>query len=194
MQLPELIDAKKSKTAYDFVKNELGVATPTIFDITKERIIRSAKKILDENDKASSDLGFKIYETVENFCLKSDEELTPNQEMFPKQSFTDKQYQTLLTSWRLHDGNRLTDCVTTKKLADYTAYLCDKNLYLLYPNFNSASIKALIEHLDKEKDFSPNRIIFYGEHIDSGKQKELQQALDSYANKKDLKISLLARY
>ncbi len=198
VQLPEPIDPKKSKTAYDFVKNELDVVEPTVFDITKERIIRSAKKILNENDvetgHALSVQGFKIYETVDNFCLTTDEELSPNQEMFPKQSLTDKQYQTLLTSWRLHDGNRLTDGVSIKKLADYTAYLCDKNLYLLHPNFNSDSIKDLIECLDKEPNFTPNRIIFYGEHIDSGKQKELQQALDSYANKKDLKISLLARY
>nr|MBS9780724.1 site-specific DNA-methyltransferase [Moraxellaceae bacterium] len=198
VQLPEPIDPKKSKTAYDFVKNELDVAEPTIFEITKERIIRSAKKILAENDvetgHALSVQGFKIYETVDNFCLATDNKLSLNQEIFPKQDFTEKQYQTLLTSWRLHDGNCLTDSVITKKLADYTAYLCDKNLYLLHSNFNSTSITALIESLDKEQDFIPNRIIFYGEHIDSSKQKELQQALDSYTNKKDLKISLLARY
>lgn len=53
-QLPELIDPKSNKTAYDFVKNELKVETPTIFDITKERLIRSSKKIQEENiDKPS---------------------------------------------------------------------------------------------------------------------------------------------
>ncbi|MDI9347880.1 MAG: site-specific DNA-methyltransferase [Methylacidiphilales bacterium] len=49
VQLPELIDPNKNKTAFDFVKNELGIAEPTIFDITKERLIRAGKKILDEN-------------------------------------------------------------------------------------------------------------------------------------------------
>ena len=44
-QLPELIDKKKSKLAYDFVKDELKVEVPTIFEITKERIIRASKKI-----------------------------------------------------------------------------------------------------------------------------------------------------
>jgi adenine-specific DNA-methyltransferase len=48
-QLPELIDPKSDKTAYDFVKNELKVETPTIFEITKERLIRSSKKIQEEN-------------------------------------------------------------------------------------------------------------------------------------------------
>lgn len=43
VQLPEPIDPKKSKAAYDFVKDELKVE-PTIFEITKERLIRGAKK------------------------------------------------------------------------------------------------------------------------------------------------------
>ncbi len=45
VQLPEPIDPKKNKTAYDFVKNELGVENPTIFDITRERLVRAARKI-----------------------------------------------------------------------------------------------------------------------------------------------------
>lgn len=49
VQLPELIDSKKNKTAYDFVKNKLKIETPTIFDITKERLIRASKKIQEEN-------------------------------------------------------------------------------------------------------------------------------------------------
>jgi len=49
VQLPEEIDPKKNKTAYDFVKNELKINNPTIFDITKERLIRAAKKIQNEN-------------------------------------------------------------------------------------------------------------------------------------------------
>lgn len=48
VQLPEEIEEKGNKTAYDFVKNELGVEKPTIFEITKERLIRAAKKTRDE--------------------------------------------------------------------------------------------------------------------------------------------------
>ena len=47
VQLPELIDAK-NKNAYDFIKKELN-ALPTIFEITKERLIRAANKIKVEN-------------------------------------------------------------------------------------------------------------------------------------------------
>ena len=48
-QLPELIDPKSNKTAYEFVKNELKIETPTIFEITKERLIRASKKIIEQN-------------------------------------------------------------------------------------------------------------------------------------------------
>lgn len=48
VQLPEPIDEKKNKTAYDFVKNDLGVDEPTIFEICKERLVKAAKKIKEE--------------------------------------------------------------------------------------------------------------------------------------------------
>jgi adenine-specific DNA-methyltransferase len=69
VQLPEPIDPKKNKTAYDFVKNELGIAEPTIFEITKERLIRAGKKIQSEQKadlftgENKLDFGFKIFET-----------------------------------------------------------------------------------------------------------------------------------
>jgi len=47
VQIPELIDQKQNKVGYTFVKKELGIDTPTIFDITKERIIRATKKTKD---------------------------------------------------------------------------------------------------------------------------------------------------
>ncbi len=59
VQLPEEIDAKKNKAAYDFVKNELK-ATPTIFEITKERIKRAAKKINEGLDEKIKNLELQI--------------------------------------------------------------------------------------------------------------------------------------
>ena len=63
VQLDEVIDKSKSKTAYEFCKNELGSENPTIFDITKERIKRASAKIAQNSNL---DLGFKIYELREN--------------------------------------------------------------------------------------------------------------------------------
>ena len=53
-QLPEKIDSKKNKSAYDFVKDELKVKEPTIFDITKERLIRAGNKIQENNKDISA--------------------------------------------------------------------------------------------------------------------------------------------
>lgn len=45
VQLDEKIDERNSKVAYDFCKNELKSKNPTIFDITKERILRAAQSL-----------------------------------------------------------------------------------------------------------------------------------------------------
>jgi len=67
VQIPELIDQKKSKTTYNYVKNEMGIDVPTIFDVTKERIIRAAKRIetnantkIVEKKKEITDLQTKL--------------------------------------------------------------------------------------------------------------------------------------
>lgn len=60
VQLPEVIDKKKDKAAYDFVKNELKVDEPTIFEITKERLLRAAKKINKELDEKNKKIQLEI--------------------------------------------------------------------------------------------------------------------------------------
>lgn len=63
VQIPESVDPKKNKTAYDFIKNELGIANPTIFEITKERLVRAARKIKEEIiDKKIAEIEIKIKE------------------------------------------------------------------------------------------------------------------------------------
>jgi len=75
VQLPEPIDSKKNKTAYDFVKNELGVENPTIFEITKERLIRAAKKIKEEIiEKKITEREKKIEELKAQLDLGNNEE------------------------------------------------------------------------------------------------------------------------
>lgn len=73
VQLPEPIDPKKNKAAYDFVESlvnnkELKTQSSTqktnitIFEITKERILRAAKKINTELDEKTKNLEQKIKE------------------------------------------------------------------------------------------------------------------------------------
>jgi len=74
VQLPEPIDPKKNKAAYDFVKHELK-AEPTIFEITKERLIRAAKKIKTETiDKKIAEKQKEISELKGKLDLENKEE------------------------------------------------------------------------------------------------------------------------
>lgn len=69
VQLPEKIDPKSSKIAYEFTKNELKVTDPTIFDITKERLIRAAKRIKENNiDQAASSKKIKCEGIEDEHC------------------------------------------------------------------------------------------------------------------------------
>ncbi|STZ62887.1 putative methyltransferase [Moraxella lacunata] len=166
-----------------------------LFEITKERIIRSAQKIQSENPDYTGDLGFKIFETVDNFLVIDDNEINP-QTALPdlfSHTFSDDEYHTLLTTWRVYDSHVLTDKVQSIDLVDYTAYLCDKTLYILYPDFGSGHIKALLDKLDNDKSFLIERIVLFGLSVDSAKQKELAQALTTYNNKKNLNIHLVVR-
>jgi len=167
----------------------------TIFDITKSRIEKSAKKIKRETPNFNGDLGFKIYGTIDDFRITTDEELTlTNLTMFDDDVLTNEQYHTLLTTWFLYDGSLLTTNIKTIQLADYQAHYCDGRLYLIAPSFSTDALKALLIKLDDDKAFEPHKIVFYGNNFESAKQMELHEALKSYANKKSLEIEIVARY
>ncbi len=167
----------------------------TIFDITKARIIKAAEKIREENPDFQGDIGFKIFETVEDFRVEDDDkELSlTTMTMFDDVMLTDEQYHTLLTTWRLYDGSELTTPVQDIDLENYTAHLCDNRLYMIASDFSGDALKAILSRLDTDKEFSPNKIVFFGKNFDSVKQMELNEALKSYANKKSLEIDLVGR-
>ena len=186
VQLPELTDEKSEafKAGYQ-----------TIFDITKARIEKSAVKIRQNFQETTADLGFKIFKTEPHFQAALNTDFDPQAQMFPKTDLNDEQLHTLLTTWRVFDGCSLPEKVETVDLAGYQAFYCRRHLYLLASGFTSESVKALIERLDNDKDFVPERIVLFGENMDSAMQKELAQAVKTYANKKGLNnLSVLARY
>ncbi|WP_443091501.1 site-specific DNA-methyltransferase [Basfia succiniciproducens] len=185
VQLPEQTDPKSEayKAGYK-----------TIFEITKARIEKSAVKIREENPNASGDLGFKIYQTTDNFNAVAEDEFNPNQAQLPNlTSLTESQIQTLLTTWRVYDGAKLTEIVQAVDLGGYIAYLCDKRLYLLHEHFNSQHLLTFIQKLDNDTAFNPNRVIVFGNHMESAMQQELNQALTSYGNRKNISLSLIVR-
>ncbi len=203
VQLPEVIDPKKNKTAYDFVKNELKVENPTIFEITKERLIRSAKKIQEDNTKSKEskdisniDFGFKIFETTpiwEDYNLEA-EELDPQIKLFDENKLTEEDLETLLTTWKTYDGFSLTDDLHEIDLDGYKGYYLDNKLYLLYKGFETKHLRKLLEEIDANKDFNPAMIIVFGYNFQSKVLREIADNVKNYANKKKIEIDFITRY
>ena len=218
VQLPEPIDPKKNKTAYDFVKNELK-AEPTIFEITKERLLRAAKKInagLDEKiEKLQKELPteetkaeieklerlknqntFKIFETTpiwEDYNFEA-EQFDSSQTLFDVGKLTEDDIKALLTTWKTYDGIALTQELDSIDLSGYTAYYGNGRLYLMHKGFTTDSLKALLEKIDTDKHFEPKSIIAFGYHLESKSLREISENVKTYNNKKKSDIDFITRY
>lgn len=185
VQLPEKTDEKSEARKAGY---------PTIFDITKARIEKAAAKIRAEHRDYTGDLGFKIFQTVENFRQYPDNDFSPDQMDFPfNDKLSEEQLQTLLTTWTLYDGAALTTPVESVRLGSYTAYLCEKRLYLMNAGFTSADLLAFIRKLDDDAAFNPNRVIVFGSNMASAMQHELDQAVRGYTNKKEIELNVIIR-
>lgn len=203
VQLAEEIDNKKDKVAYDFVKNELGVEQPTIFDITKERLIRAGKKIQQDNkdlkeprDLSNVDFGFKVFETTpiwEGYDLDA-EDFDSQMELFNENKLSDEDLQTLLTTWKTYDGVPLTQNVVAIDLDGYTAYYLDTRVYLMNKGFGTKNLKKLLDEIDVNNDFNPRTVIAFGYNFESKMLRELAENIKNYANKKEIDIDFIAKY
>lgn len=74
VQLDEKIDPKKNKSAYDFCLNALKSLSPSIFDITEERIKRAGAKI--QEACPNLDVGFRAFEIIDDETHANDKNLS----------------------------------------------------------------------------------------------------------------------
>jgi adenine-specific DNA-methyltransferase len=203
VQLPEEIDKKKNKTAYDFVKNELKLENPTIFDITKERLIRAGKKIQEDNEKSkepkdlsNTDFGFKIFETTpiwEDYHLEA-ENFDPQAKLFDESKLSKEDLKTLLITWKTYDGFSLAQNLKEIDLGGYEGYYLENKLYLVDKGFATKHLKKLLEEIDENKDFNPATIIVFGYNFQSKMLREIADNVKNYANKKQIDIDFITRY
>lgn len=180
VQLDEVIDKSKSKTAYEFCKNELGSENPTIFDITKERIKRASAKIAQNSNL---DLGFKIYELRENDFDSQNGAL-----------FKEIDKNALLESFRLQDSTPLSVENQIIDLGGYEGVLAGEKLYLLNSGFEMKHLQKLISLIDTQKDFVIKEISYLNDAFESARIREIEEGIKSYSNKKGLKILVRARF
>jgi adenine-specific DNA-methyltransferase len=196
VQIPELIDQKKSKTTYNYVKNDLGIEVPTIFDVTRARVIRAANKIKSEKSGYEGDLGFKIFETIpiwEDYNFEA-EQFDSSQTLFDAGKLTEEDLKALLVTWKTNDNISLSQELEIVDLGGYTAFYGSGKLYLLHKNFTTENLKAVLEKIDTDKAFNPTSIIAFGYHFESKSLRELSENVKQYANKKKIDIDFITRY
>jgi adenine-specific DNA-methyltransferase len=203
VQIPQPIDSKKDKVAYDFVKNELN-AEPTIFEITKERLIRAALKIQKEQaekadmfeDGQPLDLGFKIFETYpiwEDYDFE-EEKFDEAQVLFDYSRLTDEDIQSLLITWKTYDTIPLTTTLEKIDIGGYSVYYAEGKLYMMDKGFTTEHLKNLLEKIDFDPRFEPKTISAFGFHFESKSLREISENVKSYNNKKNTDIDFLIRY
>ena len=196
VQIPELIDQKKSKTTYNYVKNDLGIEVPTIFDVTRARVIRAANKIKSEKSGYEGDLGFKIFETIpiwEDYNFEA-EQFDSSQTLFDAGKLTEEDLKALLVTWKTNDNISLSQELEIVDLGGYNAFYGSAKLYLLHKNFTTENLKAVLEKIDSDKTFNPTSIIAFGYHFESKSLRELSENVKQYANKKKIDIDFITRY
>lgn len=194
VQLPEEIDENKNKVAYDFVKNKLGIEKPTIFNITKERLIRAANRL--KEDDYSGDLGFKVFETMpiwEDYIFEADE-FSTELSLFNDDNLSNEDIEALLTTWKTYDGISLSNNLEEIDLGGYLSYYGNGKLYLMSEGFNTDNLKFMLEKIDNDKNFNPTSIIVFGYKFESKNLREIAENIKAYSNKKNIDIDFITRY
>ena len=200
VQLPEKIDPKKNKIAYDFVKNKLKIDPPTIFEITKERLIKAGKKIQDESKNKEKiknvGFGFKIFETIpiwDDYNFDA-EEFSSQTKLFNESKLSKEDLQILLTTWKTYDGIPLTQDLKEINLEGYMGYYFDSKLYLVDKGFKTKNLKKLLTEIDENKEFNPAIVIVLGYNFESKILREIAENIKNYANKKHIEVDFITRY
>ena len=152
VQLDEKIDPKKNKSAYDFCLNTLKSPSPSIFDITEERIKRAGAKI--QEACAHLDVGFRAFEIIDDETHANDKNLNEahQKDLFAYSNPKKWETQTILTKLLGCEGLELTTPIIC---------LIENALYLA---LNTAFIVGDIEMsevLENLKDKGVEKISMY---------------------------------
>lgn len=167
-----------------------------ITSIGIERIKKISEKIKKEKN-ADIDYGFKIYsiKDVPNKLILDDSFNPIVKTLFEKNPLTESERNALLTTYKVFDGNLLSEKTKSLFIGENEVYLIQDILYILNEIRSENFVKELLEKIDKDKEFIVNRIVIYGYESTDGKfRKELTENIKSYNNKKNATINVEVRY
>ncbi|GAA8375423.1 hypothetical protein HpBT211_09130 [Helicobacter pylori] len=150
VQLDEKIDSKKNKSAHDFCLNTLKSPSPSIFDITEERIKRAGAKIKEAC--AYLDVGFRAFEIIDDETHDKNLNEATQKDLFAYSNPKKRETQTILIKLLCCENLELTTPITC---------LIENALYLA---LNTAFIVGDIEMsevLENLKDKGVEKISVY---------------------------------
>ncbi|UOS13003.1 site-specific DNA-methyltransferase [Helicobacter pylori] len=150
VQLDEKIDPKKNKSAHDFCLNTLKSTSPSIFDITEERIKRAGAKIKEACPYL--DVGFRAFEIIDDETHDKNLNEAHQKDLFAYSNPKKRETQTILIKLLCCENLELTTPITC---------LIENALYLA---LNTAFIVGDIEMsevLENLKDKGVEKISMY---------------------------------
>ncbi|QTO99797.1 site-specific DNA-methyltransferase [Helicobacter pylori] len=152
VQLDEKIDPKNNKSAHDFCLNTLKSTSPSIFDITEERIKRAGAKIKEAC--AYLDMGFRAFEIVDDETHANDKNLSQaNQEdLFAYSNLDKMETQTILIKLLGCEGLELTTPIIC--LIENALYLAQNTAFIV----GDIEMSEVLENL---KDKGVEKISMY---------------------------------
>ncbi|MGL2746825.1 site-specific DNA-methyltransferase [Helicobacter pylori] len=152
VQLDEKIDPKKNKSAHDFCLNTLKSTSPSIFDITEERIKRAGAKIKEACPNL--DVGFRVFEIIDDETHANDKNLsqTHQKDLFAYSNPKKWETQTILTNLLCCENLELTTPITC--LIENALYLAQNTAFIV----GDIEMSEVLENL---KDKGVEKISMY---------------------------------
>ncbi|MCQ2898701.1 site-specific DNA-methyltransferase [Helicobacter pylori] len=152
VQLDEKIDPKKNKSTHDFCLNTLNSTSPSIFDITEERIKRAGAKI--QEACPNLDVGFQAFEIIDDETHAKDKNLSQahQKDLFAYSNFDRMETQTILIKLLGCEGLELTTPITC--LIENALYLAENTAFIV----GDIEMSEVLENL---KDKGVEKISMY---------------------------------
>ncbi|GAA7121647.1 site-specific DNA-methyltransferase [Helicobacter pylori] len=152
VQLDEKIDPKEDKSAYDFCLNTLKSPSPSIFDITEERIKRAGAKIKEAC--VHLDVGFRAFEIIDDETHANDKNLSQahQKDLFAYSNIDRMETQTILIKLLGCEGLELTTPIIC--LIENALYLAENTAFIV----GDIEMSEVLENL---KDKGAEKISMY---------------------------------
>ncbi|MGN8417676.1 site-specific DNA-methyltransferase [Helicobacter pylori] len=152
VQLDEKIDPKKNKSAHDFCLNTLNSTSPSIFDITEERVKRAGAKIKEACPNL--DVGFRAFEIIDDETHANDKNLSQanQKDLFAYSNLDRMETQTILIKLLGYEGLELTTPIIC--LIENALYLAQNTAFIV----GDIEMSEVLENL---KDKGVEKISMY---------------------------------